>query len=159
VAEGDRDFWLLKPATYMNESGRSVAAFLRFHKMDPAEMLVVHDELDLPPGTVRLKKGGYDGCDIPFYGGHLIENFLSPLSNRRTDEYGGSLDNRLRLATEVVRAVREAVGRDARACSRNGAPPLWTISPRHSVQTPLRCPCWWSAAGNLRPSETQEHAS
>jgi dimethylglycine catabolism A len=62
--------------------------------------------------AVRLKKGGYDGCDLPFYGGHLVENFLSPLSNRRTDEYGGSFENRLRLALEVVRAVREAVGRD-----------------------------------------------
>ena len=62
--------------------------------------------------AVRLKKGGFDGCDLPFYGGHLVENFLSPLSNTRTDEYGGSLDNRLRLALEVVRAVREAVGRD-----------------------------------------------
>ena len=53
--------------------------------------------------AVRLKKGGYDGCDIPFYGGHLLENFLSPLANRRTDEYGGSLENRLRLAREVLR--------------------------------------------------------
>src|SRR5439155_6056782 len=62
--------------------------------------------------AVRLRKGGFDGCDIPFYGGHLLENFLSPLSNRRTDEYGGSLDNRLRLAREVLVAVREAVGPD-----------------------------------------------
>ena len=62
--------------------------------------------------AVRLKTGGFDGCDIPFYGGHLLENFLSPLANRRTDEYGGSLDNRLRLAREVLAAVREAVGRD-----------------------------------------------
>ena len=62
--------------------------------------------------AVRLKKGGYDGCDIPFYGGHLIENFLSPLANTRTDEYGGSIENRLRLAHEVLRAVRDAVGRD-----------------------------------------------
>ena len=61
VDEGDRDFWMLKPSTYMNESGRSVAAFLRFHKIEPADMLVVHDELDLPPGTVRLKKGGGTG--------------------------------------------------------------------------------------------------
>jgi PTH1 family peptidyl-tRNA hydrolase len=61
VEEGDRDFWMLKPATYMNESGRSVSAFLRFHKIEPAAMLVVHDELDLPPGTVRLKKGGGAG--------------------------------------------------------------------------------------------------
>src|SRR5438309_1430900 len=57
-------------------------------------------------------KGGCDGADIPLYGGHLLENFISPLANTRTDEYGGSLDNRLRLPTEVLRALREAVGRD-----------------------------------------------
>ena len=61
VEEGGRDFLLLKPATYMNESGRSVSALLRFFKIEPAAMLVVHDELDLPPGTVRLKKGGGTG--------------------------------------------------------------------------------------------------
>ena len=52
---------MLKPATYMNESGRSVAAVVRFYRIDPAAMLIVHDELDLPPGTVRLKKGGGTG--------------------------------------------------------------------------------------------------
>jgi 2,4-dienoyl-CoA reductase-like NADH-dependent reductase (Old Yellow Enzyme family)/thioredoxin reductase len=62
--------------------------------------------------AVRLQKGGYDGCDIPTYGGHLLENFLSPLTNRRTDEYGGSLENRTRLTCEVLRAVRDAVGPD-----------------------------------------------
>jgi PTH1 family peptidyl-tRNA hydrolase len=56
-----REFWLLKPETYMNESGRSVASFTHFHRIEPAEMLVVHDELDLPPGTVKLKKGGGTG--------------------------------------------------------------------------------------------------
>jgi PTH1 family peptidyl-tRNA hydrolase len=61
VAEGGTDFWLLKPATYMNESGRSVGAFLRFHRLEPRQMLVVHDELDLPPGTVKLKFGGGTG--------------------------------------------------------------------------------------------------
>lgn len=61
VAEGGRDFWLLKPATYMNESGRSVGAFLRFHRIEPERMLVVHDELDLPPGAVKLKFGGGTG--------------------------------------------------------------------------------------------------
>jgi NADPH-dependent 2,4-dienoyl-CoA reductase/sulfur reductase-like enzyme len=62
--------------------------------------------------AVRLQKGGYDGCDIPTYGGHLLENFLSPLTNKRTDEYGGSLENRARLTCEVLRAVRDAVGPD-----------------------------------------------
>ncbi len=59
--EGGHEFWLLKPNTYMNESGRSVAAVMRFYKIEPAQMLVVHDELDLPPGTVKLKKGGGAG--------------------------------------------------------------------------------------------------
>lgn len=61
IEEGPRDFWLLKPATYMNESGRSVCALARFYRIEPAQILVVHDELDLPPGTVRLKKGGGTG--------------------------------------------------------------------------------------------------
>jgi PTH1 family peptidyl-tRNA hydrolase len=61
VDEGGHEFWLLKPDTYMNESGRSVASFTHFYRIEPAEMLVVHDELDLPPGSVKLKKGGGTG--------------------------------------------------------------------------------------------------
>jgi len=80
------------------------------HIMTKAEIREVIDAWAAAAG--RLKKGGYDGCDIPFYGGHLIENFLSPLANTRTDEYGGSLENRLRLAHEVLHAVRDAVGKD-----------------------------------------------
>lgn len=62
--------------------------------------------------ALRLQKGGFDGCDIPCYGGHLLDQFLSPLSNKRTDEYGGDLDHRLRLTREVLQAIREAAGRD-----------------------------------------------
>jgi PTH1 family peptidyl-tRNA hydrolase len=51
---------LLKPLTYMNESGRSVQAALAFYKTPPSELLVVHDELDLEFGDVRLKSGGGD---------------------------------------------------------------------------------------------------
>ena len=57
-----QDLWLLKPATFMNLSGKSIAAALRYWKIEPAEMLVAHDELDLPPGTARLKfDGGHGG--------------------------------------------------------------------------------------------------
>lgn len=49
---------LVKPTTYMNESGRSVGALARFLAISPAEILVVHDELDLPAGTVKMKLGG-----------------------------------------------------------------------------------------------------
>ena len=52
---------LLKPQTFMNVSGRAVGALAQFYKIAPAEMLVVHDELDLPPGVARLKMGGGHG--------------------------------------------------------------------------------------------------
>ena len=50
--------WLLKPGTFMNASGRAVQALAQFYKIDVTDILVVHDELDLPPGDARLKKGG-----------------------------------------------------------------------------------------------------
>jgi PTH1 family peptidyl-tRNA hydrolase len=50
--------WLLMPQTYMNRSGQSVGALARFHRIPPAEILVLHDELDIPPGQLRLKFGG-----------------------------------------------------------------------------------------------------
>jgi len=52
------DVWLLKPATYMNESGRAVGALADFFKIAPADILIVHDDLDLAPGVIRLKFGG-----------------------------------------------------------------------------------------------------
>ena len=54
----DGELRLVKPSTYMNESGRSVGALARFLGIAPAEILVVHDELDLPAGAVKLKLGG-----------------------------------------------------------------------------------------------------
>lgn len=53
--------WLLKPMTYMNNSGRSVSALAKFYKLPLEQMLVAHDELDMAPGVIRLKKGGGHG--------------------------------------------------------------------------------------------------
>ena len=50
--------WLLQPQTFMNLSGKAVAALARFFKIAPQEILVVHDELDIAPGQVKLKRGG-----------------------------------------------------------------------------------------------------
>jgi PTH1 family peptidyl-tRNA hydrolase len=52
------DLWLLKPETFMNHSGQAVAALAGYYKIAPQDILVAHDELDLPPGGVRLKFGG-----------------------------------------------------------------------------------------------------
>ena len=56
-----RKVWLIKPQTYMNCSGQSVGPFARFHNIRPAEVLVLHDELDLLPGQLRVKLGGSSG--------------------------------------------------------------------------------------------------
>lgn len=55
---GGQSVWLLKPQTFMNLSGRSVAALARFYKILPNEILVAHDELDIVPGQLKLKRGG-----------------------------------------------------------------------------------------------------
>jgi PTH1 family peptidyl-tRNA hydrolase len=55
------DCWLLKPDTFMNRSGLAAISLMRFYKIPPQRVLVAHDELDLPPGTVRLKRGGGHG--------------------------------------------------------------------------------------------------
>jgi 2,4-dienoyl-CoA reductase-like NADH-dependent reductase (Old Yellow Enzyme family) len=59
----------------------------------------------------RVKQAGLDGIELECYG-HLIDQFWSPLTNRRNDEYGGSLDNRLRFGWRVIDAIRQRVGPD-----------------------------------------------
>lgn len=64
VARRDRDditLWLLKPQTFMNNSGEAVQSVCAFYKIAPQDVLVVHDDMDLPPGTARLKQGGGHG--------------------------------------------------------------------------------------------------
>ena len=56
-----KEIWLLRPDTFMNLSGQSIAALAGFFKIPPTQILVAHDELDLPAGTVRLKRGGGHG--------------------------------------------------------------------------------------------------
>ena len=61
VRIGGKDLLLLKPATFMNRSGQAIQALAAFYKFAPEEILVAHDELDLPAGTARLKLGGGHG--------------------------------------------------------------------------------------------------
>lgn len=74
---GGRDIRLLIPTTYMNRSGQSVAALANFYGIEPAAILVAHDELDLPPGAARLKIGGG-------HGGHNgLRDIIAALGNCR----------------------------------------------------------------------------
>ena len=61
VKVSGNDLWLLKPQTYMNLSGKSVQTLANFYKIQPEEILVIHDELDFTPGTTKLKQGGGNG--------------------------------------------------------------------------------------------------
>ena len=55
--------WLLKPTTFMNRSGQSVGALAKFYQITPEEILVAHDEMDLPPGGIKMKVGGAAGSN------------------------------------------------------------------------------------------------
>ena len=70
------DVWLLKPSTYMNLSGQAVQPLAAYYKISPEEILVVHDELDLVPGTMRLKFGGsnagHNGHHAASFDGRLL---------------------------------------------------------------------------------------
>ena len=75
------------------------------------------EEIEAIPGIFaaaarRAKEAGYDGVEIHSAHSYLLNQFYSPLSNKRTDEYGGSLDNRIKLHLEVIEAVRREVGDD-----------------------------------------------
>jgi len=60
----------------------------------------------------RCKEGGLDGCELAPSGNHLLDSFWSPRTNRRTDKYGGSLDNRMRFTLELLEKARRVVGPD-----------------------------------------------
>lgn len=67
--------WLLKPSTFMNRSGVSVQALANFYKLSPDQILVIHDELDLPAGVARYKQGGGHG------GQNGLRDIISKLGN------------------------------------------------------------------------------
>jgi PTH1 family peptidyl-tRNA hydrolase len=108
ISIANTNVWLLKPMTFMNRSGQSVAALAQFYKIPTEQILVAHDELDLPAGVARFKQGGG-------HGGHNgLRDIIARLANNR-DFY------RLRLgighpgsAAEVVNYVLSKAHADER---------------------------------------------
>ena len=61
ISLSSQSVWIIKPATFMNRSGQAIARLAQFYKISPEQILVIHDELDLSPGVVKLKQGGGHG--------------------------------------------------------------------------------------------------
>ena len=80
------------------------------HEMTQAEIKLVVKQFG--QAAARAKAAGFDGCELHGAHGYLIEEFMSPYSNKRTDEYGGDLCNRMRFALEIIHEVREQTGPD-----------------------------------------------
>ena len=82
----------------------------RMHAMSKRE---IHDLIqDFIEAAVRCQKAGVDCVELHAGHGYIIQQFLSPHTNRRTDEYGGSFENRMRFVTEIIQGIRERCGRD-----------------------------------------------
>lgn len=95
------------------------------HFRPPREM--TKDEIkqtlkDHAAASARAIKAGFDGVEITSFMGYLLANFLSKFTNKRTDEYGGSLEKRARFMRELIYVIKEAIGDDHVLCARlNGA--------------------------------------
>ena len=142
----DANVWLLMPATFMNNSGQSVRALAQFYRIEPAQILVVHDELDLPPGQMRLKfgggLGGHNGLkDITSHFstqdywrlrvgiGHpgdrneVVNYVLKPARKEERADIDAALDRALLAWSEIGRGDMEAATRKI-----NTKPPLREVS-------------------------------
>jgi len=89
--------------------------YSKYSKVTPFEMTIadIHNVQDAyARAAARAQEAGYDGVEILASGGYLITQFLSPLKNQRTDEYGGSFENRIRFPREVIELTRKRVGPD-----------------------------------------------
>ena len=82
----------------------------RMHAMSKKEMHALIS--DFVEAAVRCQKAGVDCVELHAGHGYIIQQFLSPHTNRRTDEYGGSFENRLRFLTEIIQGIREHCGRE-----------------------------------------------
>lgn len=117
VTVGSTDLWLLKPMTYMNRSGLSIRSICDYLSVPPEQLLVAHDDLDLPPGAARLKlgggAGGHNGLTDAI--SHLGEGFWRlRLGIGHPGSRGDVIDYVLqRAGAEQERLTRDAVARAA----------------------------------------------
>lgn len=130
------ELWLLKPETFMNQSGRAVGALAGFYRIAPADILVAHDELDLPPGSVKLKFGG--GLS-----GNGLKDVAAALGTRDFWRLRIGIGHPRDLAAseqEVVDYVLHAPRVDERAAierSLDQALEVWPLIARHDMEAAM----------------------
>ena len=83
---------------------------LHYRELDHDDIALVVDQF--ASAVVRAREAGVDGCELHAGHGYLIDGFLSPVKNHRTDEYGGPIENRARILVEILREIRARVGDD-----------------------------------------------
>ena len=105
IYPGGRECWLFKPTTFMNRSGQAVSSLAAYFRIPPEQILIAHDELDLPPGTVRFKQGG----------GHAGHNGLRDIISA----LGGRDFWRLRIGIDHPGDARQVVDYVLRKPSRD----------------------------------------
>lgn len=121
VLEDGRGLVLAKPLTYMNRSGLAVASLARAYKIAPEEILVIHDDMDLPPGKIRLRSkggsGGHNGLKSIIF--HLQSEDFNRLKigiGRPSDEEAEKADYVLASFSKAEEQIMaESVGRSAEA--------------------------------------------
>ena len=128
------------------------------HALDRAGLTQVRD--DFVATARRAARLGFDGIEIHAAHGYLLHQFLSPLSNQRTDEYGGSLENRMRFPLEVFDAVREAFPSDkpvwARVSATDWVAGGWDIDGTLAFSQALKdrgCAAVHVSTGGLSPAQ------
>src|SRR5262245_27381394 len=106
-AQSDNESWhvLLAPSQIPEKVHREIP-----HEMDADQIAMLVRAFG--DAVRRCREGGLDGVELSFAHNHLVDQFWSPLFNRRSDDYGGSLENRMRFGFEVLHEIRRQVGRD-----------------------------------------------
>ena len=106
-AQSDNESWhvLLAPSQIPERVHREIP-----HELEPEQIAMLVRAFG--DATRRCREGGLDGVELSFAHNHLVDQFWSPIFNQRTDEYGGSLPNRMRFGLEVIQEIRRQVGRD-----------------------------------------------
>lgn len=149
---GSEKVLLVKPLTYMNESGRAIGPLMNFYKLDPEDLIVAHDDMDIPVGTVRIRKkgsaGGHNGMKSILYhvgdenfpririgigrplpGWTVVKHVLAPFSSEDVEK--------IQEAVKYLVPAAECIITEGADMAMNKFNPKKVKKPKKQVQTSL----------------------